>query len=89
MSEDMGDKGERRTSQTEPARPSMPVPSEGTSEQRGSQQTQPAEPSTLMPGDPGIVWVRSAPSQAQVVRTVAASLLAAAVVLEALSGLWQ
>jgi len=59
----------------------MPVASEGTSEQRTSQLTQPAEPSTLVHGDPGVAWVRSAPSQAQVVRTVAVALLTAAVVL--------
>src|SRR3954453_17948790 len=72
----MGDKAERRVPQTEPARSSMPVPSEGTSEQRASQQKQLAEPSTLIPGDPGFVWVRSTPSQ--VVRTVAIALLTAA-----------
>jgi len=42
-----------------------------------------------MPSDEAVVWVRSAPSQAQVARTVAVALLTAAVVLGALFLLWQ
>jgi len=42
-----------------------------------------------MPTDEDVVWVRSAPSQAQVARTVAVALLTAAVVLGALFLLWQ
>jgi predicted PurR-regulated permease PerM len=87
MSEDMGDTGERRVPQTEPAKPpATPVPSEGTSEPIAP-QTRPAEPNTLMPGDQGVVWVRFAPSQ--VMRTVAVALLTAAVVLGGLFLVWQ
>ena len=94
MSEDTGGTGERRTPQAEPARPTTPVPSEGTSEQGASQQTRPAKQtqlartSTPMPGDQeGVVWVRVAPSQ--VVRTIAVALLTAAVVLGGLFLIWQ
>jgi predicted PurR-regulated permease PerM len=89
MSDGRGDTGERRDPRTEPAEPtSTPVPSEGTSGQR-ARQMEPAGPSTPMPSDEDVVWVRSAPSQAQVARTVAVALLTAAVVLGALFLLWQ
>jgi predicted PurR-regulated permease PerM len=89
MSGGRGDTGERRDLRTEPAEPtSTPVPSEGTSGQRAPQM-EPADPSTPMPSDEEVVWVRSAPSQAQVARTVAVALLTAAVVLGALFLLWQ
>src|SRR5829696_500930 len=77
--------GEQKVPQPESEKPGTPAPGEGTSEHKTSQQTQPAEPSTLMPGDPGVVRVRPTPSQAQVVRAVADALLAAEVVLGALS----
>src|SRR5215212_6160478 len=57
-----------------------------TGEQR-TPQTAPANPSTPMPGEPGVVWVRHAPSQ--VIRTIAIALLTAVVVLAVLFLLWQ
>jgi predicted PurR-regulated permease PerM len=86
MSERMYDTGEQRTPQTEPAKPSTPVPSEGADEQRVS-QTPPVKPGTPVVLDEGVVWVRMAPSQ--VARTIAIALLTAAVVLGALFLLWQ
>ena len=82
MSEDTGNTGERRDSQTEPAK-------EGTGEtgEQRTPQTQPAGPSPPIPGDEDTVWVRIAPSQ--VVRTIAIALLTAAVVLAGLFLLWQ
>src|SRR5918911_3240596 len=59
-----------------------------TGEQR-VQQTDPAKPSSPTMSDQGVVWVRSAPSPAQVVRTVAVALLTAVVVLGGLFLLWQ
>src|SRR5918911_4905732 len=59
-----------------------------TGEQR-VQQTDPAKPSSPTMSDEGVVWVRSAPSPAQVVRTVAVALLTAVVVLGGLYLLWQ
>src|SRR5918911_431902 len=59
-----------------------------TGEQR-VQQTDPAKPSSPTMSDQGVVWVRSAPSPAQVVRTVAVALLTAVVVLGGLYLLWQ
>src|SRR5919202_2247179 len=59
-----------------------------TGEQR-VQQTYPAKPSSPTMSDEGVVWVRSAPSPAQVVRTVAVALLTAVVVLGGLYLLWQ
>jgi predicted PurR-regulated permease PerM len=89
MSEDRGDTEEQRTpQQAEPAKPSMPVPSE--TRDNGEQKTSRARlanQSTSAPSDEGAVWVRIAPSQ--VVRTVAVALLTAAVVLGALFLLWQ
>jgi predicted PurR-regulated permease PerM len=70
MSEDTGNTGERRDSQTEPTTPGTPAPGEGKSEQ-------------------GVMEDRSAPSQAQVARTVAVALLTAVVVLGAFFLLWQ
>jgi predicted PurR-regulated permease PerM len=54
-------------------------------------QTPPAEPSTSMPGDQGVVWVRSEPSltPSLVARTVAVALLTAAVVLGGLFLIWE
>src|ERR687898_389508 len=86
MSEDTGNTGERRDSQTEPTTPSTPAPGEGKSEQRVA-QTQPAGLSLPIPGDEEAVWVRIAPSQ--VVRTIVIALLTAVVVLGALFLLWQ
>src|SRR3712207_9243246 len=88
MSEDRGDTHEKRTPQTQPARPSTSVPggSRGTGEQKTS-RAHPANQGTPTPSDEGVVWVRIAPSQ--VVRTVAVALLTAAVVLGALFLLWQ
>src|SRR5918993_669420 len=86
MSEDTGNTGERRDSQTEPTTPSTPAPGEGKSEQRVA-QTQPAGLSLPIPGDEEVVWVRIAPSQ--VVRTIVIALLTAVVVLGALFLLWQ
>src|SRR5215207_1940220 len=82
MSENRGNTGERRDSQTEPAK-------EGTGEtgEQRTPQTQPAGPSPPIPGDEDTVWVRIAPSQ--VVRTIAIALLTAAVVLAGLFLLWQ
>ena len=82
MSENRGETSERRDPQTEPA-------NEGTGE-TGEQRTSPPEPvklATPVLGDEGVVWVRFAPSQ--VVRTVAAALLTAAIVLAGLFLLWQ
>src|SRR5215204_1946470 len=82
MSENRGETSERRDPQTEPA-------NEGTGE-TGEQRTSPPEPvklATPVLGDEGVVWVRFAPSQ--VVRTVAAALLTAAVVLAGFFLLWQ
>jgi predicted PurR-regulated permease PerM len=84
MSEDRGGTGERRGPQTEPAKDGIGE----TGEQRTT-QTEPAEPVTVRPGDQGVVVDRSAPSQAQVVRTVAVALLTAAVVLGGFFLLWQ
>src|SRR4051812_48965199 len=86
MSEGTGETGERGDPRTEPAKPSTPAPSGGTDEQRVP-QTQAAEAGLPMPGDPGVTWVRIAPSQ--VMRTVAIALLTAAVVLGALFLIWQ
>ncbi len=86
MSEGTGDTAEHGTPQTDTAKRSTTVPSEGTNEQRTS-QTQPAKLDIPMPGGEGVVWVRFAPSQ--VVRTIVIALLTAAVVLGALFLLWQ
>src|SRR5215207_11364582 len=82
MSENREETSERRDPQTEPA-------NEGTGE-TGEQRTSPPEPvklGTPVLGDEGVVWVRFAPSQ--VMRTVAAALLTAAVVLAGFFLLWQ
>src|SRR5215207_10924304 len=82
MSENREETSERRDPQTEPA-------NEGTGE-TGEQRTSPPEPvklGTPVLGDEGVVWVRFAPSQ--VMRTVAAALLTAAIVLAGLFLLWQ
>ncbi len=86
MSEGTGDTAEHGTPQTDTAKRSTTVPSEGINEQRTS-QTQPAKLDIPMPGGEGVVWVRFAPSQ--VVRTIVIALLTAAVVLGALFLLWQ
>src|SRR5215211_3529075 len=82
MSENRGEPSERRDPQTEPAN--------GGTGETGEQRTSPPEPvklGTPVLGDEGVVWVRFAPSQ--VMRTVAAALLTAAVVLAGLFLLWQ
>src|SRR5918912_1988181 len=54
-----------------------------------AQQTDPAKPRAPTMSDEGVVWVRSAPSPAQVVRTVAVAPLTGVVVLGGLYLLWQ
>src|SRR5919199_2858871 len=63
--------------------------STGDTDEQRVQQTDPAKPSSPTMSDEGVVWVRSAPSPAQVVRTVAVALLTAVVVLGGLYLLWQ